>query len=196
MPINRVRLGPDALRYVVSYGENEGITILLDDAACRARYAEAEFGYDVEDLRELMGAHELVAFGTHQGSWPATLVLAVDDSFTPGELESVHPEPLEGGLLRLTSSLVVCDWATYTMGCDDAGEVLGERLELEPGDYHVQIWRNFDAEDVVVRAPRDEDDEDHGEDDDDGGLYYVRLWRDPTRPVVEVPDLPGRDGWF
>jgi hypothetical protein len=171
-----------ALRQVVTYDDNDGITILFDDDATRRRFEDEPFDYDIDGLIERMNEHELVAFGTHDGDFESVAVIAVDNDF---ELEEKHEngvaDTFECGIIEIESQLVVTDWSKYSFGCDvDAGEVEGDRLEVAPGRYAVSVCRNYGPDDEIP---------------DEGAIYLISL-TSTDKEGKKFRELPGADGWF
>lgn len=134
----------------VEYSDAKGMTILLDDEAIHQRFDDALFAYDFDEIVELMNDHRLVAFGTHEGDPEAQLLLKVGADFTDDERQTHSAGyELDGGLLRVSSRLVVSDWAGFAHGCNDNdGRVEGAPVDVEPGDYRVTIYRQFGPEET------------------------------------------------
>ncbi len=168
-------------RWHVSYADYDGITLLLDDQSIQQRYRDEEFGYDPDRLIDLIEAGELSALDTRGGSADSELLLMVDEALDVDEWPEIYPEPVEGGVLKLRSELVVTDWTNYTMGCHcEEGEVDGDRIELPHDDYRVRWYRNYppDADYPPSDSPR----------------YVVALESGADDPDPTVQQLPGREG--
>ena len=171
-----------ALRQVVTYDDNDGITILFDEDATRRRYEDENFDYDIDVLIERMNAHELVAFGTHDGDFESVAVIAVDNDF---DLEEKHEngvaDTFDCGIIEIESELVVTDWSKYSFGCDvEDGDVEGDRLEVPKGRYSVSVCRNYGPDDEIP---------------EEGAIYLISL-TSTDKEGKAFNELPGADGWF
>ncbi|MEM6956507.1 MAG: hypothetical protein AAF645_12500 [Myxococcota bacterium] len=170
-------------RWVVRFNDNDGVAILMDEAANARRHVTGEFEYEIDNLRQLNGFGELCAFGTHGGCFESIAVLAVDTDFFEDELEGNGiQDSIDGGVVDIASPLVVTDWAQYTFGNDtdesEAVQVTGERVEIPHGRYRVTIYRGYGATD---EEPTD--------------LYMIRF-RSTSDAPAELAEMPGNDGWF
>lgn len=189
-------------RWLVPYDDHDGISLLADREALRARYRDHDLGKlsmtervlggasvatdPTRTLTTLLQAGEIACWGTHQAGSECVAVLALEPFTRQERDENGVRSTVEAGVLRLTGPLIVAAWHSFTYGCDYGHGVIEEALEVElpPGNYGVTVHRPYAA------------DEDTSPDEHARIPYLIELARLPDDVRATASSIPGGDGWL